>query len=140
MPRHGWSPHAVLSVALLASGCGGTGDTPGKADDKTTAWRIDVVTTSSGAAFGARIMLNGEQVYLEPNAAGSRHSVDVTRPYVAGQNLVEVEIVSATMNPAVYGAAAAARVSPNGPALIADGIPWTLSVGERLFLRVPLGQ
>ena len=130
--------HAVLLATLLAYACGGAGDTPGTADDETTSWRIDVVTTSSGAAFGARILLNGEQVYFEAAAARSSHQVEVTRPYVAGQNLVEVEIVSSTMNPAVYVAAAAARVSPNGPALIADGIPWTLGIGERLFLQVPL--
>jgi hypothetical protein len=84
------------------------------------------------------MLLNGEQVYLAADAVRSQHDVDVTRPHVVGQNLIEVEIVSAATSPAVYVAACSARVSLNGRALIADGIPWTLDVGERLFLRVPL--
>jgi hypothetical protein len=130
---------ATLLTALLACGCGGdrVADPPVDADDETTSWRIDV-SAQEGTAFGARILLNGEQVYLAAEAARSHHSFDVTRPYQPGQNLVEVEIVSAKTNPSVYIAACSVRVSPNGKMLIADGIPWTLSVGERLFLRIPL--
>jgi hypothetical protein len=130
---------------VLLGGCGAAGDTPARPDGDTPAkpdatsisWRIDV-GTQSDAPFGARVFINGEQVYIETSPTQLSHRVEVVRPYVAGEHLLEVEIVSSSKNPAVYAASCTAQVKPIGRMVHADGIPWTLSNGERLFLKISL--
>jgi hypothetical protein len=119
------------------AGCGSGVDGPDKSTPSTISWRLQVAT--SGGAFGARMFLDGEQVYLDSSATRLVHVVDVVRPYRGGDHVLEVEIVSsASATASVYVAACSAQASPGGKALQADGIPWTLVVGERLRLSVSL--
>jgi len=122
-----------LSLAVLG-GCG-AGDAAGP--ESLVSWQIDVGSFSD-AGFGARIRLNGEEVYSEPGTTLARHGVDVVRPYVAGENVIEVEIVAASAGPAQYVASCTAEVTPAGQAIHADGVPMSLDVGGRLFLRISL--
>jgi hypothetical protein len=132
-----WSVWAVVLGVALLGGCGADGDGPGRPDTRTVSWRIEV-GTQADAGFGARVMVNGEQVYVEASATRLSHSVGVVRPYAAGEQLIEVEIISSSMSPAVYTASCTAQVNPNGKIVHADGIPWTLGIGGRLFLRISL--
>lgn len=137
MPGRTRSIGAVLLGIALLGGCGATSDTPARPDARSVSWRIDV-GTQSDAPFGARVWINGEQVYVEASPTQLSHRVDVVRPYVAGEHLLEVEIVSSSKSPAVYAASCTAQVKPSGKMVHADGIPWTLGIGERLFLKIPL--
>jgi hypothetical protein len=137
MPARTWSIGAVVLGIALLGGCGATGDIPATPDATSVSWRIDV-GTQSDAPFGARVLINGEQVYIEASPTQLSHRVDVVRPYVAGENLLEVEIVSSSKSPAVYATSCTAQVKPSGKIVHADGIPWTLGNGERLFLKISL--
>lgn len=137
MASHPWLTCAVVFGATLLGGCGTRSDPPGKADDRTVSWRIDVGTPEE-SGFGARVMVNGEQVYLEAGTGLRNHRVDVVRPYVAGENLVEVEIVASSKSPAAYAVSCTAQVHPKGKIVHADGFPRTIGFGERLFLRISL--
>lgn len=137
MPARSRSIGAVVLGTALLAGCGATGDTAAGPDAFSISWRIDV-ETQSDAPFGARVFINGEQVYVEASPTQLSHRVDVVRPYVAGEHLVEVEIVSSSKSPALYAASCTAQVKPDGKMVHADGIPWTLGNGERLFLRISL--
>ena len=124
---------AVVALTLL-SGCGSGGDA---ASEDLVSWSIEVGSFSD-AGFGARIRLNGEEVYSEASGMLSRHEVDVVRAYVGGENVVEVEILSASVSPAEYVASCTAEVTPAGQVVHADGVPTSLDVGGRLFLRISL--
>jgi len=126
----GWT--AFLSLAVLVA-CGG-GET---APDDLVAWQIDV-SSLSDSGFGARIRLNGEELYSETGTTLTRHSVDVVRSYVGGENVVEVEIITASASTAQYAASCTAEVSPTSQVVHADGVPMSLAVGGRLFLRISL--
>ena len=127
----------ALLYASLVAGCGGGHDVPGTPDSATISWRLEVAAQGD-VSFGARILLDGEQVYLEPSPTQVAHRVKIKRPYVAGQHVLEVEIVWSTQSPPVYAASCTAQVSQNGRLVHADGIPSTLRVGERLRLSVSL--
>jgi hypothetical protein len=137
MPACTRSIGALVFGTVLLGACGTTGDTPARLDATSISWRIDV-GTQSDVPFGARVLINGEQVYVEASPKQLSHRVDVVRPYVAGEHILEVEIVSSSKSPAVFAASCTAQVKPNGRIVHADGIPWTLGNGERLFLKVSL--
>jgi hypothetical protein len=124
----------AIGLALLG-GCSRT--TPSTPEGRTIAWRLEIGTPSQ-ATFGARLFLDGEQVYLEANPTAASHRVDVVRPYAPGEHVIEVEIVSSSPSPAVYVASCTAQVNPTGKLVHADGVPWTLGVGERLRLSISL--
>lgn len=86
------------------------------------------------------MLLDGEQVYLDATPTQLTHQVKLVRPYVPGAHILEVEIVSSTKSPAVYRASSTAVVDPDGPLVHADGIPWTLSIGERLRLLISIAR
>ncbi len=125
----------ILGTALLA--CGTTGDTPAVMDATSINWQIDVGTRSD-VLFGVRVLINGEQVYVQANPMQPSHRVDVVRPYRPGEHLLEVELISSSGSPALFAASSTAEVKPRGRIVHADGIPWTLGIGERLFLKVSL--
>ena len=131
------SAGVIALVAALLGGCGSGYDMPATPESKTIAWQLDVETESE-ASFGARVLLDGEQVHLEANPTQPSYRVELVRPYAPGAHTLEVEIVSSTKSPAVYAASCTAVVNPDGPLVHADGIPWTLSIGERLRLRISL--
>ncbi len=124
-------------VAALLGGCGGHDHTPTTPTKTSITWRLNVETRSE-ASFGARVLIDGEQVYLDANPTQLSHQVEVVRPYAPGAHRLEVEIVSSTKSPAVYVASCAALVNPNGNGVHADGAPWTLSPGQRLYLLISL--
>jgi len=119
-----------FSLVVLA-GCGGDGVA---APDDLVSWEIGV-GSDSDSAFGARILLNGEEVYSEAGTTLAHHEVEFVRPHVAGENVVEVEIISSNVSRALYVASCTAEVTPAGPVVHADGVPTSLGVG---FLRIPL--
>jgi hypothetical protein len=125
---------ALLAASWL-SACGTARDTV--ADETAVSWSIEVATLDE-AGFGASIFLNGEEVYAEPGAGRSSHAVGVVRPYLAGENLVEVEIIASIQASAGYVASCTAEVAPTGEVVHADGVPQALKVGERLSLRISL--
>jgi hypothetical protein len=133
----GWSVWVVVLGVALLGGCRADEDGPGRPDTRTVSWRIEV-GTQADAGFGARVMVNGEQVYVETSTTRLSHRVEVVRPYAGGEQLIEVEIVSSSESPAVYAASCTAQVNPNGRIVHTDGIPWTLGIGGRLFLRISL--
>src|SRR6266487_5310935 len=135
MARPTWLIFVVGLGTTLLGGCGTVDYTPFRSDALTVSWGIDVTTPEEGG-FGARVMVNGEQVYLESGTTLRYHHVQVVRPYLAGENLVQVEIVSSSKSPAAYGVSSSAQVNPNGRTLLTDGFPRTLGVGESLFLRI----
>lgn len=134
-----WSKVGLLVFAgLTSNGCGAEG--PGGPDATTVSWRIDV-SSRSDTMFGVRIFLNGESIYLEPAAARTVHVVHLVRPLSAGGQRIEMEILSADRSPSIYVASCTAAVGGDGGssrAVHADGIPWTLGIGERLFLTITL--
>jgi hypothetical protein len=124
---------AFPSLILLGA-CGDGGDA---APDDLVSWQIDVGSFSD-SGFGARIRLNGEDVYSDVGTTLSRHEVEIVRPYVGGENIVEVEIIAADVSPVEYVASCTAEVTPAGQVIHADGVPTSLGVGGRLFLRISL--
>jgi len=137
MPKRALAGWVTALACALSPGCTGGSDGPGTADSETISWRLDVATQAEGG-FGARLFLDGEQVYLEPSPTRETHRVDVVRPYTRGEHVFEVEIVSSSNKSAVYIASCTAQVNPNGKIVHADGIPWTLGAGERLRLSISL--
>jgi hypothetical protein len=125
---------ALLAASWL-SACGTARDTG--PDETAVSWSIEVATLDD-AGFGARIFLNGEEVYAEPGTGRPSHAVDVVRPYVAGENLVEVEVIASSHASGGYVASCTADVAPTGEVVHADGVPQALKVGERLSLRISL--
>jgi len=125
---------ALLAVAWL-SGCG-TADGPSM-DETAVSWSIGVASLDGGE-FGASILLNGELLYSEPGTGRSSHAVEVVRPYQAGENVIEVEILASTIAAGAYVASCTGEVTPTGQVVHADGVPQSLEVGERLFLRLSL--
>jgi len=138
MLRRATSTLTTLLFATGLTGCGSSAGGPDKSTPSTISWRLEVA--SQGAiAYGARIFLDGEEVYLDSSTTRTAHRVDLVRPYRAGEHVLEVEIVaSASATASIYVASCWAQASPGGKALVADGIPWTLAVGERLRLSVSL--
>jgi hypothetical protein len=129
--------HSLITTGTLAflAGCGGSGHQPGDSTPITITWTLDI-HAQQAVPFGARVFLDGEQVYLESSPVQSAHRIILIRPYAAGEHVLEVEIVSSQeVRPMVYTASCTA-MKANGTGVHADGIPWTLLVGERLTLRV----
>ena len=132
LTARGRSACAGLALVAALGGCD-----PAGPDEEVVAWEIDVASVSD-AGFGVRIFLNGEEVYSEVAAERMSHHVDVVRPYMTGDNLIEAEIIASTRSPAQYVASSTAEVSPTHQVVHADGVPSVLAVGERLFLRISL--
>lgn len=131
-----------LQGALTLAACetpvtGPTPRPPGPRPGSSVNWRLEI-TNQSQASFGVRVLLDGESIYSHAPATRVGHTVEVDRPYSAGQHRVEFEILSATGSPSIYRAAWTVRVTPDGPFFHADGVPTSLSIGERLTLNVRL--
>lgn len=129
--------HPLVTTLCLVflMGCGGGAHQPADSTPITIRWTLDV-RAQQAVPFGARVFLDGEQVYLEASPGQAAHQVNVIRPYAAGEHVLEVEIVSSQeVGPTVYTASCTAAKA-NGPGVHADGIPWSLTVGQRLTLRM----
>jgi hypothetical protein len=128
---------ALLAFTHLA-GCTSEGNPGVSSSGRTTSWRLEVSAQGS-VTFGARMFLDGEQVYLDSSSMRESHRIDLERPHSAGEHVLEVEIVSASQTVAAnYVASCTAQILPGGRSVHADGIPWTLAVGQRLRLSVLL--
>ena len=126
----------ITSACLASIGACRTEHAPPSTPTSATSWRLEVAAQNA-TGFGARMFLDGEEVYLAPSVTLVSHRAEFVRPYVQGQHVLEVEIVaSASTSPALYIASCTAQVTPSGKALHADGVPWNLSVGQRLRLSV----
>lgn len=127
-----------LQATLAWAACGTSLTDPTEpGSGRTVNWRLEIAN-HSGASFGVRILLDGESIYLHSASTKEQQTIEVERPYSAGRHRVDFDILAATASPSVYAAAWTVRVTPAGPFFHADGVPTSLSVGERLTVNVTL--